>query len=338
MSKRFPATYRLALLATALALVVIGLGAFTRLVHAGLGCPDWPTCYGHVIWPHTAAEIARADQAFPHAPVETDKTWPEMVHRYFAASLGLVTIALVVVALRQRRDGHPVGQPLFMLAFVILQGMFGMWTVTLKLWPQVVTAHLLGGFTMLALWWLLAQRLSGDQWHVGRRAGDRLRRLRPWAWAGLAVVTVQVALGGWTTSNYAALACTDLPTCHGSWVPSMDFANGFNIAQSIGPNYLGGQLDNAARIAIHYSHRMGALITFLYVGGLALVLLRESASPARRFGLVLALVLLLQVSLGLSNVYFHLPLPVAVAHNLGAATLLLTIVTLLHRLRTLRSG
>lgn len=326
MPRTFRPGFTLAALATVLALVVVLLGAYTRLTHAGLGCPDWPGCYGFIGVPQTDAQLAHAERHFPEAPVEAQKGWNEMVHRYFAGALGLVILGLAVHALvRRGRDGQPLRLPLVLLGVVITQAAFGMWTVTLKLWPQVVTAHLLGGFTTLALLFLLSLRLSGALPALGLPAG--LRRL---AAAALALVIGQIALGGWVSSNYAAVACVDLPTCHGQWWPAMDFANGFHLTQHIGPNYLGGQLDSDARTAIHMTHRLGALVVTLTLLALAWRLRGEGLG--RLAGLLLA-ALALQVGLGISNVLFHLPLPVAVAHNGGGALLLLALVLVNYRVR-----
>ncbi|MNZ28067.1 Heme A synthase [compost metagenome] len=319
--------YRLALFATLLAVVVVLLGAYTRLTHAGLGCPDWPGCYGFIGVPQSEAQLAHAEANFPHAPVEAEKGWNEMVHRYFAGTLGLLILGLAVHALRRRgQDGQPLKLPLLLLGVVIAQAAFGMWTVTLQLWPQVVTAHLLGGFTTLSLLLLLCLRLSNAYPPLELPA-----RLRRWAVLGLALVIGQIALGGWVSSNYAAVACVDLPTCHGQWWPAMDFANGFHLTQHIGPNYLGGQLDSDARTAIHMTHRLGALAVTLVLLGLAWQL--RGAGLPRLAGLLLA-ALCLQVGLGISNVIFHLPLPVAVAHNGGGALLLLVLVSVNYRVRS----
>jgi cytochrome c oxidase assembly protein subunit 15 len=319
--------YRIALFATLLAMLVVMLGAYTRLSHAGLGCPDWPGCYGFIGVPMSEHKQGLAEVRFPEAPVEVAKGWYEMIHRYFAGSLGLVILALAVQALRQRGvPGQPLKLPLLLLGLVILQAAFGMWTVTLKLWPQVVTAHLLGGFATLSLLFLLTLRLS-DSAPVLSKPSLRLRNL---AAAGLALVIAQIALGGWVSSNYAAVACVDLPTCHGQWWPAMDFANGFHLSQHIGPNYLGGQLDSEARTAIHMTHRLGAVL----VTALLLLLawqLRRGGLP--RLAALLLLALATQVGLGMSNVIFHLPLLVAVAHNLGGAVLLLTMVLINYRVR-----
>lgn len=328
--------FRLALLGCLLAAVVVGLGAFTRLVDAGLGCPDWPGCYGHALWPMTEHHVAAANEAWPDAPVEHDKTWPEMIHRYFAASLGLVTIALLALAIRYRhKPAQPLKLPAFLLAFIILQGLFGMWTVTLKLWPQVVTAHLLGGFTTFSLLWLLTLRLNNRHWRLPDRALLQVGELRGPAVIGLLVVIGQIFLGGWTTSNYAAVACPDFPTCQGQWLPEMDFAHGFNVFQHIGPNYLGGTMENEGRMAIHITHRIGALVTALYLGWLVWRMYFRVALPeTRRMALVVLAVLVVQVALGIGNVVLKFPLWVAVAHNLCGALLLLALITLNHRVFT----
>lgn len=332
---RRKAGFYLAVIAFSIAVVVVVLGAFTRLVHAGLGCPDWPTCYGHFWVPNTADEIHAANQAFSDTPVETEKTWPEQIHRIFASSLGLLMIGLVAIAFRHRRvEGQPLKLPVFMLGFVILQGLFGMWTVTLLLWPQVVTLHLLGGFTTLSLLWLLVQRLGSYRWQLDIASLGKITALRRLAVIGLLVVIMQIALGGWTTSNYAALACADLPTCHNEWVPDMDFAAGFDFFQHIGPNYLGGQMDNQARTAIHFSHRVGAIVTTVVLLCFIVCLFMTRIGLVRRLAVVLAVTLLAQIALGLSNVWFALPLPVAVAHNAVGALLLLVMVTLNHRIFT----
>lgn len=330
--------YRLTLLATVLAGIVVVLGAFTRLVDAGLGCPDWPGCYGHLLWPNSQEEINAAEKLFPDAPVETDKTWPEMVHRYFAGTLGLIIGGIGIVAWRNRKNNNqPVKLPLFLIVLVIIQALFGMWTVTLKLWPQIVTAHLLGGFTTLSLLWLLSQRLRGVQWEVTDDHFRKIRSIRTWAVLGLIAVIVQIALGGWTSSNYAALACVDFPTCHGSWWPDTNFAQGFNIVQKIGPNYLGGVLESDARTAIHISHRIGALSVFIILLYLSFLIWQIDFKPAKNVSVVLLLVLITQFLLGISNVLGALPLSVAVAHNGVGALLLLVMVFINHRLFTVNT-
>lgn len=327
--------FRLALIASLLAIVVVGLGAFTRLAHAGLGCPDWPGCYGHIWAPEVGHEMDQANAAHPDMPVQLDKTWPEMVHRYFAGSLMILTIAILILAIKNRhKPAQPLKLPIFILGFIMLQAAFGMWTVTLKLWPQVVTAHLLGGFTMLSLLWLLTLRLNNQTWQLNDRDVGRVAALRPWTVLGLIIAVMQIMLGGWTTSNYAALACSDFPTCQTHWLPPMDFAAGFDVFQHIGPNYLGGIMDNSARVAIHVMHRTGALITAIYTLMLAWRLFWLGFSETKRMALVLVAILSVQLTLGVSNVVFGLPLAVAVAHNLTGALLLLAFITLNHRVFT----
>ncbi|EWC42295.1 COX15/CtaA family protein [Stutzerimonas stutzeri] len=320
--------YRLALIATLLAVVVVLLGAYTRLTHAGLGCPDWPGCYGFLAVPMSEQAQGLAALRFPEAPLEVQKGWNEMIHRYFAGALGLMILALAVQAVRRRsQSGQPLKLPLLLLAVVIAQALFGMWTVTLQLWPQVVTAHLLGGFSTLSLLFLLCLRLSGAIAPLPGADG----RLRTFAALAMLAVIGQITLGGWVSSNYAAVACTDFPTCHGEWWPRMDFANAFNLAHhDIGPNYLGGLLYGEARTAIHVSHRIGALCVTLILLLLAAMLMRRGLG--RLAGLLIA-ALALQVGLGISNVLFNLPLVVAVAHNGGGAALLLVLVLVNYRLR-----
>ncbi len=320
--------FRLALVATLLAISVVGLGAFTRLVDAGLGCPDWPGCYGHLLWPDEAHEIEAANRAFPDMPVIADKVWPEMVHRYFAGILAVLVLALAVHAVSKRDlQGYPFRQPLFMLVLVVWQALFGMWTVTLKLWPQVVTIHLLGGFATLVLLTVLVQRLSAYRWRLEPNVLCQVQRIQPWAIVGILVVTVQVCLGGWVAANYAAFGCPpkEFPTCYGSYWPPMDFSQGFNVMQGIGPNYLGGLLENEARAAIHYVHRIGALVTTLYLLVLAKLCFRARCRPLKSLTLLVLGLLLLQVILGVGNVIMVLPLGMAVAHNLVGAMLLVAV-------------
>lgn len=333
-------SYYLALFASIFAFMVIMLGAFTRLSDAGLGCPDWPTCYGFMWMPSTPEEVIRADELYPHAPFEHEKAWPEVVHRYFAATLGLLIIAITFIAFRHReKDEQPLKLPLFLLALVIAQGLFGMWTVTLKLWPQVVTGHLIGGFTTLGFLWLLTLRLNNRPWPHPNLPLEQWRALKPLAALGLVLVAMQIILGGWVSSNYAALACPDLPTCQGQWWPGADFASGFNVFQEIGPNYLGGQLEGEARVAIHLGHRIGAIIVALYLAYLLFRLYRVAGdTPLKNMAHIILALLLVQLALGISNVLFSLPLSVAVAHNAVGALLLLSMITLNYRLVKTTAG
>ena len=298
-------------IAAVVACVVIVLGAYTRLVDAGLGCPDWPGCYGMLGVPESIEQIRQAEARYPEIPVEPHKAWTEMVHRYVATGLGALCFCILGLAWVQ---GRRLLIPVVLTAVVIVQGIFGAWTVTLKLWPQVVTAHLLGGFaTLSVLWWYAASlRPTSSAMVVPRK----LARI------ALVAVLLQIALGGWVTSNYAALACPDFPTCHRKLIPPMDFERGFDFTQTIGPNYLGGQLDSDARIAIQVTHRIGAVVVLLLVGLLVFYL------RAQPFGWALGSILGLQWALGISNVLFNLPLWVAVLHNAGGAALLLMVLTL----------
>jgi cytochrome c oxidase assembly protein subunit 15 len=303
-----------------LAVVVVVLGAFTRLVDAGLGCPDWPGCYGHLTWPDEAHEIAAAERIFPETPVDLDKTWPEMVHRYFAGSLLLLVLGLTVYCWRHRPANHIRELASVLLVLIICQAAFGMWTVTLQLWPQVVTAHLLGGFATLSMLWLIYLRLGG--FSALQIRTQSVAVIKPHARLAFAVVIAQIALGGWVSSNYAALACADFPTCYGSYWPPMDVSAGFDILQSVGPNYLGGLLESEARVAIHWFHRLGALVVLVVVGSLCWRLKKHNAL----LGGLLAGVLGLQVLLGIGNIVWTLPLAVATAHNaVGALLLLMTV-------------
>ena len=298
------------LIAAVVACVVIVLGAYTRLADAGLGCPDWPGCYGMFGVPESTEQIRQAEARYPEIPVEPHKARTEMVHRYFATGLGALCFCILGLAWFQ---GRRLLIPIVLTALVIIQGIFGAWTVTLKLWPQVVTAHLLGGFaTLSVLWWYAASLQPTIRTMVVPKKMAR---------TALVAIVLQIALGGWVTSNYAALACPDFPTCHNKLIPPMDFERGFDFTQTIGPNYLGGQLDSDARIAIQITHRIGAVVVLLLVG---LLVFHLRAQP---FGWALGGVLGLQWALGISNVLFDLPLLVAVLHNAGGAALLLMILT-----------
>ena len=319
--------HKLDVVAAIIAFAVIVLGAFVRLSDAGLGCPDWPGCYGHVTWPAEAHELTRAEAAFPERPVETHKAWKEMAHRYLAGTLVLLVIAINVLAWRPefREKGiRPLAAALLLL--ILFQAALGMWTVTLKLLPLVVMSHLMGGLATFALLLWLSWR--SKQSNPGRTPAS----LAPYRFAvltGLVVLVGQLALGGWTSANYSALACPDFPTCHGEMWPDADFSEGFVLWRAIGVDYEGGVLDMPARIAIHMAHRVGALITFLVVGILALRLIRNRM--LRREGSILGLLLLAQVALGVQNVLLQLPLVNAVAHNGMGALLLAMMLWLTYR-------
>ncbi len=322
--------FRLVLFACLLAFFVVVLGAYTRLADAGLGCPDWPGCYGLLFVPATDVEVI--DKSYlEQRPLEPEKGWKEMIHRYFAGTLGLVILAIAGWSLARRKyPGQAVWLPLSLLVLVMFQALLGMWTVTLQLKPVVVMGHLLGGLTTLALLVLLALR--------SRPLNERVRlNLQPEAWRGLAVVALivlvaQIALGGWTSSNYAALACPDFPTCQAQWWPETDFREAFVLWRGLGVNYEFGVLESAARTAIHLTHRIGAVITLVIVGWLAWRLIHRGEGSLKTNGWLIAVLLVLQVALGIGNVVLYLPLPVAVAHNAGAALLLLSLVWLNYQL------
>ena len=324
---------RLCVGATVLALVVVVLGAYVRLSHAGLSCPDWPGCYGQVLVPDAPEEVQRANLAWPERPLDIPRAWKEMVHRYLAGILGLLIAVIAVAAWRRRnRPGQQVAMPLAVAALVVFQALLGMWTVTLLLKPLVVTAHLIGGVTTTALLWWLALRHGGLFTGYSRPLlGAGSRRFAPWIAVGLLLLYAQITLGGWVSTNYAALACPDFPLCQGRLLPDLDFANALQPWHGIGRDYEGGILATDARVTIHLLHRAGALVVLLYLGALAWWLLRgDHDVRLKNAGGVLALVLLAQVALGIGNVVLGLPLWVAVAHNGVAALLLLTLVTVYH--------
>ncbi len=327
---------RLSWFGVILAALVVSYGAYTRLVDAGLGCPDWPGCYGFLVVPQTDAHIAIAESRFPDTPVEAHKGWAEMVHRYLAGGLGLLVLALAAVAVKQRKRGdYPVALSMSLLVLIIVQALFGMWTVTLKLWPQIVTLHLLGGFATLSLLFVLLLKLKSlnqrdaTQQTVTASVLQQTESPLPirLLWLALAFVVVQIALGGWTSANYAAFACPDFPTCQGElWPESMSIKEGLNITQHVGPNYLGGQMEGPARVAIHSLHRLGALIVTLVIGLLCWQLWRRQHQI---MATTVAAVLCLQLTIGIANVFWQFPLALALAHNTGAALLLLTLCALI---------
>jgi cytochrome c oxidase assembly protein subunit 15 len=304
---------RLALFGAGLAACVVVLGAWVRLTDAGLGCPDWPGCYGH-LFPQTTHQFAKALH--------------EMVHRYFATTLAAIIASLLIWAWLRRRDrGQPVLLAVLLFVVVCVQGALGAHTVTLQLQPLIVTAHLLGGLTTLGLLWWLSLRPE----HRPLTAAEL--SLRKFALGALAVMVVQIALGGWTSSNYAAVACPDLPTCQQSWWPRMDFRDAFVLWRGLGIDYEGGVLANPARVAIHVTHRLGAVVAALSLISLGIVVVRRASSRRLAFaGGFVMMAVLVQVSIGMAMVHWGLPLPLATLHNAGAALLVIGMVTLLRSL------
>lgn len=321
--------YRLAALTVLLTLVVIMLGAFVRLSDAGLSCPDWPGCYGEWVVPETQAEAAAGQLSFPKRPLDVSKAWKEMIHRYLAGTLGLLILALTVLAwVRRNEPDQQRVLPTVLLGVVIFQALLGMWTVTLLLKPLVVTAHLLGGMATLALLWLCLLRQGN---HLrGLPAAPGLRWMTGFA---LLVLVAQIFLGAWTAANYAAYACLDFPTCHGnSWWPETNFVRAFTLWHGLAINYQHGILNSVARATIHWTHRLGALVTAVVFLLLAARLWFLGAADRRwrpLAGLLVA-ALVLQAGLGIAMVLLRIPLWAAVAHNGAAALLLLATMTVVH--------
>ena len=306
-----------AAIGVAFCFVVIGLGAWTRLADAGLGCPDWPGCYGFVTFPTTPDEIAIAESLYPDSPVEIDKIIPEVVHRYFAASLGLLAIALLFIAFREKKMKT---ESAVLLLIIVGQGIFGYLTVSLKLHPLIVTSHLFGAIITTSLFLIIFMKSLkiSNSYAI-------LVRNKPYIIVGFILILGQIFLGAWTSTNYAARACLDLPYCQGQLVPDTNFKEGFNLFQTIGPNYLYGQMSYEARVAIHLTHRIGAIVVFFYSLFLAAKLWSRNTRPI--VGSFLA-ILFFQVFLGVNNVLSSLPLWNAVAHNIVGVMLVLTFVVM----------
>jgi cytochrome c oxidase assembly protein subunit 15 len=298
-------------------------GSFTRLTDSGLGCPDWPGCYGTASPLAAHAEIAEAEAAMPGGPVTHGKAWIEMVHRYLASGVGaLITLLAVAACLPAgRRHRLGMGLPLLTLFWVCVQGAFGAFTVTLKLQPIIVSLHLLGAYALLALLTLQVRHL-GDQ--NGMAASDS--GLRPWLWLGLVALLLQASLGAWVSTNYAVLVCSDFPTCHGVWWPDMDFAPAYTLWRPLGMGPDGAPLSLEAMTAIHMTHRVGAAVLLVILSAVAWRLRRE---PVMRVSARwLSALLALQIATGLSNVVLGWPLLAAVLHTGGAGALLVLLVWL----------
>ena len=326
--------YKISLSACILAFLVIVLGAYVRLSDAGLGCPDWPGCYGQITAPDEAEEITRAQVAYSINHIDSGKAWKEMIHRYFAATLGLLILVMAYIAWRNRTNQQqPVLLPILLVALVIFQGLLGMWTVTLLLKPSIVTLHLLTGLlTLSLLFWLVLKQIHFQK---QLQKYTSAMQLRLWARASLLVLIIQIFLGGWTSTNYAALYCIDFPTCQGQWIPDMNIKDAYQFFSEVGVNYEGGVLSHEAGVTVHFMHRLGALITFIVVSGLAITLLiKEKLLLIKQISLAILTLLLLQVSLGIANVLLLLPLPIAVSHNAIAAALLLALIVLNYVLHT----
>jgi heme a synthase len=321
---------RLCILGVLLCFTVVVLGAYVRLTAAGLGCPDWPGCYGHLT--PAGAQRAGAAAAFPGRPLEPGKAWREMIHRYAVGTLSVIVILVTALAIGSRRQRlASVPLALALLATLITQALLGMLTVTWRLNPLTVTLHLLFGMTTLALlWWLLLSLPPGAS---ARVPVPGLTAARALAVLGLVALFLQIALGGWTSSNYAAIACPDFPTCQGAWWPKSDYGNAFVLWHGRNINYEGGVLDNSARIAIHLTHRLGAMVTTVALALAALfVLRRRGLSFARPSAVAVLAALGLQLVIGVTMVLKTFPLWLATAHTAGAGLLLLATLALLRSL------
>jgi len=336
MSKLLNLTLNLTIV---LAFLVIALGAYTRLTDAGLGCPDWPGCYGFNSVPTNTRDIATAQLAYPDKPLHAEKAWNEMIHRYIAGLLGILILLIFLIS-GKRKQQQPLATLLIIL--VLFQAALGMWTVTMNLQPIIVMGHLLGGFAILSLLVLLRLRLSNPiaaltlltpSFNKTERSKDisrqQLAKIQLYCAIALPILIIQIALGGWTSSNYAAIVCTEFPICNGDWLSRFNLNDVFSLSPAA-ETYQYGVRDTIARMNIHITHRVWAGVTLLYLLLTAYLLLKWQ--PARRIRLltkILIFILCLQVSLGIANVFFQLPLGIAVAHNLVAALLLITLVTLL---------
>jgi heme a synthase len=324
---------QLALFGAILCFGVVVLGGYTRLSDSGLGCPDWPGCFGQVAPTGSAEHYATA--------ADVRKAWVEMTHRYAAGTLGLIIVLMAAFAIRARRErGVSVWFALTLLALVVFQGMLGMLTVTLLLKPFIVTLHLLGGLTTLAmlLWLWLTMRaqqrpVDGASVLTGNRLVEHGAPARLWATLALAALALQVFLGGWTSSNYAAVACPDFPRCQAQWIPDADYGNAFVLWRGLGINYAGGVLDHPARVAIHFTHRLGAVVATLLLLLAAYAALRGLGRGARWAALGVLAALVLQLSVGVFMVLRAFPLPLAALHNAGAALLVAATVLLNRKLR-----
>jgi len=312
----FTVRHKLLTLCIVLTLCVISLGAYVRLSDAGLGCPDWPGCYGKLLGvPDNHTEISHAENAFPHAPVETGKAWKEMIHRYLAGILGLLIAALAVLSIWPRRHSALVAPSLFLVGLVGVQAALGMLTVTWLLKPVIVTLHLLGGMFILAIL-------------IGMYANQTVTKvefsspaLKTAAWAVTALIVLQIALGGWTSTNYAAMACSDYPLCQGQWMPAdLDWSHAFVFNRELGQTSDGQMLSLQTLTAIHWTHRSFALVVLVACIAFAIQLRKQHQTRAMGNGMLVAVIA--QVVIGISNVWLQWPLGMAVLHNTGAALLL----------------
>ncbi|PIP80189.1 MAG: hypothetical protein COW84_06550 [Gammaproteobacteria bacterium CG22_combo_CG10-13_8_21_14_all_40_8] len=319
----------IAIFASFLALIVVLLGAWTRLKDAGLGCPDWPGCYGQLTVPSETFHIEKAQRAFPDRKIEPEKAWAEMTHRYFASSLGFIILLMagLSILLKKRESNYSIKLPLMLLGLVIFQGMLGMWTVTMKLNPAIVSSHLLMGMTTFALLvaWGFINHYKINPCNIGFGEAVKYQRI---AVVGLIIVVLQIAFGAWTSSNYAAMVCTQLPICQGDWLANLRPLEAFQIWGHGADNYEYGVKSLEARTTIHVVHRLWAIVALTAILKLSWSLRKSSSNVLKNFSNGLVMVVIIQFCLGVSNIVFHLPLEVAVAHNGGGAVLFASLVSL----------
>ncbi len=312
----------------ALAFIVILMGAYTRLADAGLGCPDWPGCYGQLKVPTAQAELSQAEHHFPGMKIEPQKAWLEMIHRYLAGALGLLVFGILIWCLRQKNSPKKLASSISIL--IVFQALLGMWTVTMMLMPVIVMSHLIGGFTLISLLFLMYLRVKPLSIAEGDNYAKGYSKL---ALIALLVLVGQIMLGGWTSSNYAALSCTALPICQGDWWNNLNLAKAFSPFQGDHISFEYGVLDHYTRMSIHVAHRIWAIVTSLIIFWLGFKLLASHSTLIRKAAQLMLLLLVIQILLGVSNITFMLPLPIAVAHNGGAVLLLLSLVFINYAIR-----
>lgn len=307
--------------------VLVMLGAYVRLSDAGLGCPDWPGCYGQLTVPNAEQAAAAAEHPLYAAqPLHAPKAWKEMIHRYLAGLVGMLVLAMAIGAFALRRQGAPARLAFTLVGVILVQIVFGALTVTWKVMPIIVTLHLLLGLaTLTLLWWMWLRQAAPPLQLVDVPLGTR-----GWAGLALAVVVLQIFLGGWTSTNYAAIACPDFPTCQGHFGLETALAPAFDLWHGLGINYEGGILAASVRATIHMVHRYGALVTTLVVGGLGAYLVGFGRRCMRWLGITCIAALLLQLAIGIGFVETGFPLWLADAHTGGAALLLLVVVGVNH--------
>ncbi len=335
---------KLVALTAFITLDLIAFGAFVRLTDSGLGCPDWPGCYGKFLPTQAKAEIdqAIAEQGGTHGPVSHGKAWIEMLHRYVASFIGALIVMMVVRATLARRRPSPRlgdslapvgrGWPVLLLAVVLLQGLFGKWTVTMKLMPIVVTTHLLGGMTLFALlvwFWMRERHRAGETAALPVAVAPKVVWM---TWLAIAALYVQIFLGGWVSTNYAVLACPDFPGCHGSLAPKVDWVQGFSLFRELGFTVDGQPFPHEALMAIHWAHRLGALVVSAIIIVAALMLMKAHDSLKRQ-AIFIKTALLAQILIGIGTVLLHQPIWLATAHNFFAAILLATLLVAAYRAR-----